>query len=709
MQDVDLKRLSKDYTNYKWSFGEKPPKEDLEYLYVECHLSQDEIVKIIGGSKSGVGRWLQHYDIRKPAPKVDAPKLTSEILNKIDWSRLSRNFIEHPWKRTDVPVKSDFEYLYIELNLSAYDIAQIIGKSTPRVQAIIRKLGIKKPMELHQKSRENMNLRRHGTKYTISMEETRKKTEETCVKRYGVKSVLCKKEVREGGMLNKYGKAHPQQVEKIREKTKETFKEHYGEDYYFQTNEFKEYNKQYNLDKYGVDNVSKAKETTDKIKKSIQEHYGEQYTSAAQVPEVQMKTIKTNVERYGVKRPSQSNKVKEKVEKTMLEKYGVKNIFQKEGFREHTNEVMLERYGTTNTNVLHIKHRENMNRDFWLANFIDPRGGGFDTTKCAVYHGISNSCVQVYLDKFNITTRHKRGSLKEADIINYIKSLGIENVMKSNRKILAPRELDVFVPDYNVAIEYDGVMFHSQGRYTQGKVADVTPYYHLAKTKDCNKLGIQLLHIFENEWSNNPEKRDIWKSMICSRLGCSEKIYARKLRVVKVGSNEAISFCEVNHLQGPVRSSYNYALVDDNDEIFALMTFGKPRFNKNYDWELLRFCCKKYTNVIGGASRLLKHFKEEHEGSIISYANLRWSNGNLYEKLGFELVGTTEPNYFYFKTSDGRKPVDLVLHSRLEFQKHKLKEKLEVYDENLSEKENMYMNNYRTIYDCGNLVYVLQS
>ena len=186
----------------------------------------------------------------------------------------------------------------------------------------------------------------------------------------------------------------------------------------------------------------------------------------------------------------------------------------------------------------------------------------------------------------------------------------------------------------------------------------------------------------------------------------SKKIYARNTIIKVISNKEAFDFCEENHLQGGCSCKVAIGLLQNN-EIVAVMTFGKPRFNKKYDWELLRYCCKKYYTVVGGASKLLKHFRSNYKGSIISYANLRWSNGNLYEKLGFTLLKRTEPNYFYFKVKHEILPVDMVLHSRIEFQKHKLKDKLSNYDESLSEKENMYANNYRAIYDCGNLVYTL--
>ena len=130
------------------------------------------------------------------------------------------------------------------------------------------------------------------------------------------------------------------------------------------------------------------------------------------------------------------------------------------------------------------------------------------------------------------------------------------------------------------------------------------------------------------------------------------------------------------------------------------MTFGKSRYGKNYDWELLRFCNKKYTSVIGGASKLFKHFTKSNTGIIVSYADMRRSTGNLYDTLGFELSHISEPNYWYWN-----KKKDLILESRIKYQKHKLGNILEEYDANLTESENMYNNDYRKIYDCGNQVW----
>ena len=130
------------------------------------------------------------------------------------------------------------------------------------------------------------------------------------------------------------------------------------------------------------------------------------------------------------------------------------------------------------------------------------------------------------------------------------------------------------------------------------------------------------------------------------------------------------------------------------------MTFGKCRFDKKHEWEMLRFCCKLGYHVPGAAGKLLKHFERTYRPkSLVSYADRRWSQGGLYKALGFRCAGKSAPNYWYFKTRTN------ALLSRLNFQKHKLKGILENFDPAKSEAENMKANGYYRIYDCGNMVF----
>jgi hypothetical protein len=176
-------------------------------------------------------------------------------------------------------------------------------------------------------------------------------------------------------------------------------------------------------------------------------------------------------------------------------------------------------------------------------------------------------------------------------------------------------------------------------------------------------------------------------------------IGARKCQLNKVSFEQSKLFLEKNHLQGFSRSSLNLGLYYEN-ELVQIATFSKSRFNKNYEWELLRFCTKQNIQIVGGFSKLLNYFKQNYfPNSLISYADLRFSTGSVYIKNGFSLKEQSPPNYFYTKDH-------ATLFSRLEFQKHKLKDILPIFDSNLTEWENMQLNGYDRIWDCGNLVFI---
>jgi len=201
----------------------------------------------------------------------------------------------------------------------------------------------------------------------------------------------------------------------------------------------------------------------------------------------------------------------------------------------------------------------------------------------------------------------------------------------------------------------------------------------------------------DDEWSH---RRKIVEDRIKSALGLYDRrIYARKCLVKELSANESNAFLNENHLQGADNAGIRYGLYHAG-ELVAVMTFGKPRFNRKYNWELIRFVSKLGTQVVGGASRLLAHFRKSHSGSIVSYADRRWSQGGLYEAIGFKKAGVSRPNYWYVK---GNKRI-----SRYECQKHKLPALLGVsFDPSKSESENMSLAGYDRMYDCGNLIYAM--
>ena len=279
-------------------------------------------------------------------------------------------------------------------------------------------------------------------------------------------------------------------------------------------------------------------------------------------------------------------------------------------------------------------------------------------------------------------------SINEHKIYEYIKN-NFPNTIANDRKILKGNELDIYIPEKNIAIEYDGLYWHSELKKDKN--------YHLNKTLECEKNGIRLIHIFEDEWLY---KSEIWKSMLDNILGLTKnRIFARKCIVKDVSAEEASIFLKQNHIQGWCPSQIKLGLYNE-DELVSIMTFGKSRHfigNSDTEYELLRFCNKINTNVIGGASKLFKYFiKQYNPKSIVSYADRRWSVGNLYEKLGFDFIHFSKPNYYYI--------IGTIRKNRFNFRKSILKKKYNCPN-NMSERDFCKQQKWYRIYDCGTKVY----
>lgn len=279
----------------------------------------------------------------------------------------------------------------------------------------------------------------------------------------------------------------------------------------------------------------------------------------------------------------------------------------------------------------------------------------------------------------------------EMEIYAYIKEKFDPSVILGDKTVLNGLELDIFSKKYNIAIECDGLRWHSE-EFKLDKL------YHAHKTEECQKKGIRLIHIFEDEWY---DKKEIVQSRLDSLFGkITNKIYARNCKVVQLENSICESFLNQSHIQGSCRSSIRYGLVH-NEKLVAVMTFGNLRRNlgskgSSGSYELLRFCNSLNTVVVGGASKLLKHFiNDYHPKSLISYCDLRWSNGNMYEKLGFTLDHISSPSYFYIVGAERK--------NRFLYRKDVLVK--EGYDSSKTEHEIMLERGIYRIYDCGCKVY----
>ena len=295
-----------------------------------------------------------------------------------------------------------------------------------------------------------------------------------------------------------------------------------------------------------------------------------------------------------------------------------------------------------------------------------------------------------HLQGHGCPNHYRQKSKLEEEIYKFLSSITEHTVVQSYRGNKEIMEIDVYIPDLNFGVELDGLYWHNE----MNREND----YHLKKTVACEKNGIRLFHVFEDEWLY---KKDIIKSMLRNAVGKTEnKIMARKCEICEVGSSEAGKFLDENHLQGKCSSALKYGLYY-NGELVSLMTFGKSRHfvgNGKSEWELLRFCNKLNTNVVGAASKLFKYFlMMNNPSNVVSYADRRWSSGNLYNKLGFTLYNKSKPSYYYV-IGDKK-------YYRFNYRKSVLMEKYGC-PQDMSEHDFCKSMKWYRIYDCGCLCYI---
>lgn len=431
---------------------------------------------------------------------------------------------------------------------------------------------------------------------------------------------------------------------------------------------------------YGNKIKSLSKQYQEKRKEYTQK-YGDIHPS--QYPDAIEKRKNTIFEKYGVEHFSKTSEYKEKYKKTMLEKYGAdhpsknSNIKEKQKItrKEHFIESKLDEI-SKNLNIYPLFSKESF------------------STVDQYYKWICHNCLSEFFDDIDdgrfpkCPTCNPRSEYQQ-EIENYILNKGIA-IKINDRTVLNGKEIDIFIPELKIGFEYHSFYHHSE------LSGNKNPKYHFEKFKLAREKDIKLFQIYEDEWTN---KKEIVKSRIDHVLNLNKNCIkgARLFTIKVVNKEEEKDFFEKNHLHGYVPSKICIGLYLDKG-FYAMMSFGKSRFDKSSDIELLRFAIKHGYSISGGASKLFQHFKNNYEfKSIISYSHNDWMLHSFYQKLGFQNNGYTNPGYSYIK--NGKR------YSRMKFQKYKLNKILDNYSKQLSEWENMKLNGYDRIWDSGNTIW----
>lgn len=466
--------------------------------------------------------------------------------------------------------------------------------------------------------------------------------------------------------IEKYGVDNPNKCHSVREKIKKTNLKKYGVNYTFQRDEQRQQSKQTCLKKYGVEYFTQSLDYKNKIK----EH---------------------SLNKYNTTHYLKNKNVIQKRKTTMLHKYGVDNIFKSKKFQKSNQEKYKKNFFENN-----ILKMQDYTPLFTLKDYINTKQEYlWQCNKCNkqfTFIGYSGF-TKIYCPHCDVDGR----SLLEGKIKNYINTIYNKKILYNTKKILNnKKELDFYIPDKKIAIEINGNYWHSENNSFTPKFKS----YHLEKTKECEKNNIRLIHIFEDEWVHKPQ---IVKNRLKHILELTKyKIYGRKCIIKEIDTSLKNKFLNKYHIQGEDKSKVKLGAYYKN-RLVAVMTFGKRKITgtKELEWELIRYATLGSFNCIGVASKILKHFERNWKPKkIISYADRRWSQGNLYYQLGFKLTHTSSPNYWYLNKLNYYHRIH-----RTMFMKHKLKNKLKRYNNKLSEWENMKINGYDRIWDCGNYVF----
>jgi endogenous inhibitor of DNA gyrase (YacG/DUF329 family) len=553
-------------------------------------------------------------------------------------------------------------------------------------QTNIEKYGVEhllQSSEFLEKAKKTM-LNRYGVENALHSNEIKEKVKQTNLEKYGFESPLLSDDIREKikqTNIEKYGVENPQQNINVREKTKQTNIEKYGVEYGLQSPKVREKIKQTNLEKYGVNHPLESCEIQEKIKQTNLDRYGVENPFSSD--DIREKIKQTNLDRYGVENPSSSDDIREKRKQTNLDRYGVESHLLSDTIQEKIKQTNLDRYGTPYSSQKHIlpENLKILNSKHLFCEFVKDKTV-YEITKEL---GVEETTIYKLIKKYDTGEiyRKKGPSYLETEMKEFLDTNNI-TYEQNNRTILSGKELDFYIPDYNIAIEMNGVYWHSDA-FINDK------YYHYNKWKLCNEKGIHLVSVFEDDWKLQQDK-------ICNMLLTffnkkQRGIPARKTKINKINGRTARPFLDQYHLQGYV-SGTHYGSFDIDNNLIGIMTFGTTR---NGRFELKRFVTDNY-NHPGLFSKLFKYAQSDLDFSeVVSFSDNTCFTGNVYKTNGFKFISILKPDYRYL--FNGKR-----VH-KSNFKKSNIKRKFSHLSESISngmsEADAMNLLGIPKVYDCG--------
>ena len=440
--------------------------------------------------------------------------------------------------------------------------------------------------------------------------------------------------------------------------------------------------KQRNLEKFGVEVPIQNKEIQNKMKNTCLERYGVENVMCNK--EISKKAHNIYKEKYnGI--GNGSDIIKDKMKKTMLERYGVENAMHLEEFRNLVSETLLKRYGGKSTfECPQIKEKIN-------NTMIERYGGVSSMQNKNLKEKIKNTMIERYGVPWFVQTKEYKSSIKNDSKPNReFASLLDKNGIEYEREfVIENRRYDFKVN--NILIEINPTATHNSTWNILGK-DPLKKNYHAEKSKLAENNNYHCIHVWD--WDN--------KDKIIKFLLPRKKIYGRYCKIEEIDKKTAAEFLNEYHFQGNCKGISSSIALIYKDEIVGLMCFGKPRYNKNYEIELLRLCYKDKVSVIGGSKKMLDYYiKKYSPKSIISYCDTSKFTGDVYKSLGVSLKYSGQPSLNWY---NGK------LHIRDSMLKSLGFDKIfkTSYGKGTSNHELMELYQFVKIYDSGQDTYILE-
>lgn len=474
-------------------------------------------------------------------------------------------------------------------------------------------------------------------------------------------SITCTKEKRKASCLEKYGTEFAQQSDVVKDKAAETC-----------------------FSNLGVKYPSQNADVRKKQLSSFDSHYGKA-TNPEGFEELQSKRAKTCREKYGVDWSFQSDNNKEKSRATVLAKYGTTNCMKSPEVKAKQQETVFNKYGVSNVMQSaeirkHLKDNVSAKYGVDCVFQLDEVRDKIMSTNLVKYgvpwYCMTDDCKQAsgkIISKMN----QSFGNLLTLCGIDYEMEFRIEKYSFDFRVGSTLVEID---PTFT-----HNFLFNPFDRECPG----LPKNYHLTKSQVAQKHGFNCIHVFD--W-------DDWNKVISMLSKNRRKLAGRKCNIAVIDC--ADDFLNSYHIQGACRGvTVSLGLIYEG-ELVEVMTFGSPRYNKNYQWELLRLCSRSDVSIQGGASKLFKHFIDNyHPESILSYCDISKFTGNVYKELGFSLDCISEPNKVWSKSN--RYVTDNLLRQRGYDQLFNAN-----YGKGTFNEELMVNDGWLPVYDCGQKVFI---